>query len=485
MLAKCGMVRAAKAELARRDLAFFIEQTTRANDGQPLVLHDWQRNHFIPMLGASPRGRRIRFHAAPQYGKSIILSKRFPLWLLLNDPLIRIVIITYNEDFCQRFYDALKSALVDVQRMFPKFELSGGLSKGLSTPERVSLRDGTASVVFATIATGFTGLGCDVVCIDDPYRGLEDAQSLSYRALVESFFENKLMPRINELTDIYLMYHAWATGDIGDYAVSKYGFTPVRFAAIADGLGDDPTGRKAGELLSPMRTREFLEQTRLTDPKMFAAMYQGIPELEGDKVFEPWMFDARMVDPERCPKLVQWYRGWDTATKAKQQHDHSATCRMAYDQDGNLWIRGFNMKRVPLAELALWAVDIIRREDDGVTTQIVEEHNSGPALFGYLQALPEFQGLARSQSVLRQGDKRARATALAQLARQKKIYLVREGDWEAFYRQLISFTGAEGRPDDFVDSASIVTTFLRSARSSVAEAEWVVSPYARRVALED
>jgi phage terminase large subunit-like protein len=480
-----AVIKAARAELARRDLAYFIEQTTRSNDGKALRLHDWQRHNFVPMLGSRPAGRRIRFHAAPQYGKSIILSKRFPLWLLLNDPLTRVVIITYNEDFCQRFYDAIKAALVDVRRLFPKFDLTGGMTKGLSTAARTGLRDGTASIVFATISTGFTGLGCDVVVIDDPYRGLEDAQSLNYRALVESFFENKLMPRINEATDIYLMYHAWARGDIGDYAVSKYGFTPVRFAAIADGLGDDPTGRSVGDLLSPMRSREFLESIRTTDPKMFAAMYQGIPELEGDKVFEPWMFDSRLMDPDRCPRLVQWYRGWDTATKAKQQHDQSATCKMAYDQDGNLWIRGFNIKRVPLSGLTDWAIDVIRREDDGLTTQVVEEHNSGPALFGYLQALPEFRGLARSQSVLRQGDKRSRSTALAQLARGKKVFLIREGDWEAFYSQLISFTGAEGRPDDFVDSATIVTTFLKLARSSVAERDMVVSPFVRRVLAAD
>ncbi len=202
--------------------------------------------------------------------------------------MLRVVIVTYNQDFANAFYDALKSAVVDVQDLYPEFKLTGNLSAGLVTAERKALNDGSTSVVFATIETGFTGKGCDIVIIDDPYRGLEDAMSPSYRRLVESFFDNKLFPRTNEKTDIYLMYHAWAEGDIGDFAVKKYGFLPVRFAAVADGKGNDPTGRSDGDLLSPMRSREFLEELADKEPKMFAAMYQGIPIADGERVFETW-----------------------------------------------------------------------------------------------------------------------------------------------------------------------------------------------------
>jgi len=364
MLTKADLKTQLRASLAKDSLAHFVDFTTRDERGRPLKCHSWQREHFIPKLSFKPKGLRYRFHAPPQYGKSIILSKRFPLWALVNNPLLRIVVVTYNEDFGKRFYDALSSGQIDVQRLFPGFKLTGGFDKGLSTPERLSIGDGTASIVFCTIATGFTGLGCDVVIIDDPYRGLEDAQSEAYSAMVESFFQNKLMPRINEETDIYLMYHAWRQGDIGDYAVQKYGFEPVRFPAIADGGEHDPTGRQKGELLSDIRSQEHLTSLKEADPKMFAAMYQGVPLADGERLIPPENIELREI--RDCPNLARWFRYWDTATSAKESSDDTASSRVAFDAFGSMHVRGFKAYKLNPADLE---EEIVRTADiDGVST---------------------------------------------------------------------------------------------------------------------
>ena len=467
------LIRQIEAEKSRRSLAYFVERTTKDTWGNNIKLHDWQRNNFIPLLSAKPSGNRLRFHAPPQYGKSIIMSKRFPLWLLINDPMQRVVIVTYNQDFANAFYDALKSAVSDVQDLFPEFKLTGNLSAGLVTGERKALNDGSASIVFATIETGFTGKGCDIVIIDDPYRGLEDAMSPSYRRLVESFFDNKLFPRTNEKTDIYLMYHAWAEGDIGDFAVKKYGFLPVRFAAVADGKGHDPTDREMGDLLSPMRSREFLSDLESREPKMFAAMYQGIPIAEGERVFESWMFEERLMDAKLIPKLSKWHRGWDTAYTTGTGSDHSASVMFAFDQHENLHLRGFVKKRVPLNEITNWAAKIAR-QDPPNTDQIIEKHNAGYAVYEYLRRQPGLAPFVVMQRVTgSEGKLRARIAPFADMAYSKRVFIYKEGAWQEFLDELYAFTGLiSNESDDMLAALAVGLIARKEGRSKSMKLSW-------------
>jgi phage terminase large subunit-like protein len=479
-VSKADLLKALEAEACKRSLAYFVEATTRDTWGNPIQLHDWQRNHFIPILGHEPKGRRVRFHAPPQYGKSIIMSKRFPLWLMVNNPLLRVVIVTYNEDFAAGFYDALRSAVHEVSQVVPGFELTGNISAGLVTKERAAINDGTRSIVFATIGTGFTGKGCDVVIIDDPYRGLEDAMSPAYRKTVESFFDNKLFPRINEQTDIYLMYHAWAQGDIGDYAVTKYGFTPYRFAAIADGGENDPTGREVGELLSPMRTVEHLESLEAADPKMYAAMYQGLPIADGDR---PIRTDGIKVLPVHlCPSLDGWYRGWDTAYTSKTGSDHTATLRVAFDADGNIHIRGFRKERVPFAQITDWAASIAT-SDPAKTYQVVEMHNAGYAVADYLKRQDGIAPWVINQRVAGpEGKLRVRLVEFINLAYARKVFVYQEGDCQKFVDECEMFTGLiEGESDDLLASLAVILLAIKGEESKPQQLDLSKNPYAPRM----
>src|SRR5207253_11184705 len=67
------------------------------------------------------RAKRILIHAPPQYGKSIIVSKRFPAWALGKDPKLRIVLAGYNvghaSGFCEVVRDIMAGELY--QEIFP------------------------------------------------------------------------------------------------------------------------------------------------------------------------------------------------------------------------------------------------------------------------------------------------------------------------------------------------------------------------------
>src|SRR5205823_1795397 len=86
-------------------------------------LHPWQRDHLCPVMETLVRdkGRRFLIHAPPQYGKSIIVSKRFPAWALGVNPLLRIVVAGYNETHAAAFTEVVREIMRSPEylRMFP------------------------------------------------------------------------------------------------------------------------------------------------------------------------------------------------------------------------------------------------------------------------------------------------------------------------------------------------------------------------------
>src|SRR4029077_11346634 len=99
----------------------FVEKTTN------FQLHEWQKNHLVPLLESlvdtptpntqdlapttPKRAKRILIHAPPQFGKSILVSKRFPAWALGKNPLLRIILAGYNVGHAASFCEVVRDIM--------------------------------------------------------------------------------------------------------------------------------------------------------------------------------------------------------------------------------------------------------------------------------------------------------------------------------------------------------------------------------------
>ena len=465
-ISRTDLFQALHGEKAKRSLAYFVERTSG------FTLHPWQLLlcQRLERL-KSEKGQRLLIHAPPQVGKSQILSKRFPLWMLGHNRLARVVIAAYNKTQAVTMVNSCKiTSEHDIAKWafgleFPKWnDDSGGFTK-----ERLRKADAQPSIIGIGLDSGFTGKGADLLIIDDPYANAEQARSEAYTLSVRSFWEETAEPRLmaNPDANVVVMFHRYHENDIAGYLQTRGDWEMLRFPAIADGLENDPTNREVGEILSPFLTEEQLVRKREEDPKTFAGQFQGVPLAEGEKMFEPWMFEDRFITPEQCPPIKQWYRGVDTATKDKESADDTATCKVAYTPTGDLILRDFKTAKKSPAALNEWLGEIIERDGLHVTT-IVEQHNAGYGVVSYMQRKDEFKNLVKLQEIgAKQGGKRQRAFILADLAYNRKVYIVKEGEWQKFYSQLLAFTGVgPGEKDDMIDSVTVVTTFLKEQTSS-------------------
>ncbi|MCW5941081.1 MAG: phage terminase large subunit [Fimbriimonadaceae bacterium] len=437
-------------------LADFVEATTR------FALHSWQRDHLIPALvrAAETPGTRLAVHAPPQFGKSVVVSQRFPAWLMGRRPTVRIGLACYNETHATGF----GATILDLMRS-PEFEAAFPDPEARLPPDapaarfktvgRARLRDAQPSFLAMGLQSGFTGKGVDLLLIDDPYKSDEEARSPAINEKVWRWWTRTASVRVGEEASVVVMFHRYHEDDLAGRLIAS-GFASLRFPAIADRLPGDPTGRQPGEPLSPMRSLAWLEAERDRDPFVFLGQFQGTPRPEEGAFFRPERIELADAAPAAAPKV----RAWDLGGGGPGS-DFSVGALLARDEDGRTWILDVRRGR--------WlpddAVRVIRQtaETDGHAVVVRVPQDPGQA--GKAQAAQLVRVLAgfpvRTRPVT--GDKRTRAFGLAAQVNAGNVRMIR-GAWNAdLLAELRGFP--LGAFDDQVDALADAFAELSSTAS--------------------
>jgi predicted phage terminase large subunit-like protein len=252
-------------------------------------------------------------------------------------------------------------------------------------------------------------------------------------------------------------------------------------------LGENPEKKDWASFRRPTLSNPYIPASEIDDarddPMMDVATFEQEYEakfVENDMsyLFLGTYFHNKFIEPNECPELSQWYRGWDTATSNKETADETASIKVGFDMNGNCYLRSPMSMRLAPAELTSRAEDIAMQ--DGMNTlQIVEAHNTGYAIFNQLQRNPLMKTMVKLQQVGgKQGDKRQRALPLATLAEKGRLYIVKDHGWQELVSCLTAFTGVKGRNerDHLVDAASVAVLWARESPSTTKELPWK-NPY--------
>lgn len=328
-------------------LGYYVEATSN------IVLDPWQR-HMCARLEklVYQKGQRLLLHAMPQAGKSIIVSQRLPSYILGHRPTSREKLACYNIDHATKFARINKELMQSPEyyALFPDPALRIGnrVPEGeWSTAARRKLRDAQASMKALGLTTGFVGQGADDLFIDDPYASPQEAASTAIRESVWTFWNESAKVRINDDTNVVVMFHRYNEDDIAGRLQREEGLQSeggkwelIRYAAEWDGDvrpevgGADPLGRDVGEILSPRFSRSFIEEQKKA-VWVWLGQFQGKPTNKEGGFFKV----ARMGDPvEEIPtKLLYLVRTWDKAS-TKDDGDYTVGVLMALGRDGLIYI---------------------------------------------------------------------------------------------------------------------------------------------------
>ena len=212
---------------------------------------------------------------------------------------------------------------------------------------------------------------------------------------------------------------------------------------------NDPLDRKPGEALCPERFNvEALENLqRQLGTYSFSALYQQRPTPAEGMIFKRKWFKTIVKQP---PPGLKWCRGYDLAVSTKTTADYTASFRVAYNDEGNLYIDGGFRKRVEFPDQRRYILGRIAAEHD--TEHGIELALHGQGIMQELRRSARLQG-RRFRGIQVEGDKLTRALKWSSLAEEGRVILVR-GGWNAdFIDEACSFPG--GQFDDQIDAVSI------------------------------
>jgi hypothetical protein len=158
---------------------------------------------------------------SPQEGKSERVSHAFALWLLVQNPELRIAIVSYSDEMARRHGAAIKSDAQTFDGTDGELDLGIRLREDSRAAGRWQIEGHAGGVYCVGIGGSLTGKPVDVLIIDDPLKDLEQAQSEAYRKRAMNFWRGVAVPRLGPGAKVVLVQTRWHESDMGGQLLAE------------------------------------------------------------------------------------------------------------------------------------------------------------------------------------------------------------------------------------------------------------------------
>ena len=481
-------------ELSRKDILWFgqyMQPKFQMYAHQRLIADALKQVvEYVETRGERGCGR-LMVLMPPQHGKSLTAANLFPAWALGNHPNWNFVMVSYNAKRAERNSKAVRD-LVDDPMYTPLFGTGSGKehpvelssdSRGVSSWNLSQPH--TGGMISAGVGGSVTGYVANVIIIDDPFAGREDAESQVEREKVIDWYESQIYTRQQNGTAIILFHTRWHPSDLAGHLIQEMVNNPradqweiICLPALAldqseyppdadaqrrlmlDGIYlplHDPLNRSVGVALCPQMTSQgVLENIRDNmNPYNWMSLFQQLPFMRSGGKFQRKWFNVadKLPDDIKFVKAL-WY--WDNAAKSGSG-DYSAGVLMAIDQFGRFWVitvaRGqySTFERRQAMRKSYEAAQI---KFKGIIPIPQLWHQQDPASAGLDSARDTNKSLAGLPAHFEpvSGDKEVRADPWSSALESDNVVLLKGGWNQAFIDEHLSFP--KGQNDDQVDAAS-------------------------------
>jgi len=298
---------------ARRELLAFTLFT------KPDYQVNWHHRLLAEKLRDLEAGRirRLMVCLPPQHGKSELVCRRFPAWVLGRNPTTRIIACTHTATLAEAHSRDVQRIMEssDYREVFPGVILPGRESR---LPGRFKRTDDYWELAqggyfrAAGVGGAITGLRFDLGIIDDPVKSREEAESLVHRQRIWEWFTSDFFTRRARDARIVVCMTRWHKDDLVGRLLKQAesegeAWELVELPALCREDRKHPQDpRSPGQALWPgFLDEEALEKTRRQDLRAFAALYQQDPaEAAGTEWPASYFGDWLWLDEDRWPPPV-------------------------------------------------------------------------------------------------------------------------------------------------------------------------------------
>ncbi|MFD1547004.1 phage terminase large subunit [Nonomuraea guangzhouensis] len=399
---------------------------------------------------------RLMVFMPPQEGKSSRISHRFAEWLLVNDPGLRIAIVSYADEIARRWGADIKLDAQTFNGDDDTIDLGIRLRADSRAAGRWQINGHKGGVYCVGVGGALAGKPVDVLLWDDPLKDLEQAQSAAYRERAWRFWQAVAVPRLGPGSRVVLVTTRWHEDDpAGRLLKQDRGrWRVVNIPAVAE-AADDPLGRRIGEpMISARGERDWAQIRQDVGEYVWAALYQQRPRPAAGMLFKRaglrhWaksidqrlLLDGRTVDLRDCWKFLTV----DLAASTKTSADYTAAAVWAIGVDGDLiMLDGLRERMDPAGH---WPAVRALRERWSADVVFVESR-----MFGTTLVYEAGRAGVPVQELHADTDKVTRALPATARADSARLWFPPEDrfpDWGDWRDELLAFPN--GTHDDCVD----------------------------------
>jgi len=295
-----------------------------ASDGQWACKPHLARMNEIALKVAAGEIERQMTFEPPQTGKSQFWSKWFPAWYLGTFPDRRVILGSYNADNATDWGRQIRDCLEEFGEEF----FGVRVRPDQRSADNWGIVGRAGGLRTMGMDGGITGKPAELMLIDDPVKGAEDALSPTIRQRVWDTYVSCVDSRLQPNGAICLTMTPWHEDDLGGRLLEaeKGLWNVLRLPALAEESisaevrgsrkgyhalmgAPDPLGRPPGQALWPARFNEVhYERKRRLDPFWFDALYQCSPRAREGGMFKGDWFKVIQSVPVATRRVRYWDR---------------------------------------------------------------------------------------------------------------------------------------------------------------------------------
>jgi len=308
-------------ELSRRRLDYFVPYV------DPFFWNEMKWYVFKPFHKIitdclekilSRKSKKIMISVPPQHWKSTISSQRFPLYALMKDPTLQIVLASYSSDLSSSHLSKARQ-LIDGKR----FKNIGNIELIKDSQTELITKQGW-SFTSVGVWWSLTGKPVDIGIIDDVHKDRQEYESDTIRNKVWDWYTSVFLSRLHKDSAQILVMTRWWEDDLFWRIIA---LEWDEWEIINIPVMDDK------DTIFPERfPMDFIESKRKTMwERDFQSLYMGDPINIGWWDFNKDYF----LYYDAAPSTLRIYTFLDPAISQKQEADYSAIVTIWIDPGSN------------------------------------------------------------------------------------------------------------------------------------------------------
>ena len=264
--------------------------------------------------------RKLALAVPPRMGKSELISRRLPAFLLGKNPNLQIIACSYSAELSGRINKDIQRIIVSdpYKRLFPETKISESSGGRGSVSESYTRTSDLFEIVkkkgfyrSAGVGGSITGMGGQWLIVDDPFRNREDADSPTVRNTVKNWYKSTFRTRAEKDVRIIVVQTRWHPEDLigeiiqqGIMEADADQFEYITIPAIANAVNHKDDPREQGEPLWPKKysLQDMLTIKTSLGTREWEALYQQNPSAEGAQEWNADLFADHIWWDKPWPK---------------------------------------------------------------------------------------------------------------------------------------------------------------------------------------